>query len=277
LVIFRDDTIGKQEYAQVVFLFKTTAEAFFKKTGIKVNILEVANKEAMEATILDKRADLLVNSSSLALARGYEPVASYGLFGEPLPLECVYVNKHSSFKTLADLKGKRFATRVDSESRFVWLASMVKGNPIRYFNPLRGGKNDGSLTYMLSLGQTDGVLLNVWAFGLMKMSNPGAVKDLRRVTCAKTCPFYLAASPRFRKGAQTPFVTFLRNLKQEPTMQKIRSLLVTLGFESRPFSLDKHYSCKTWEAELKDRYFVKQLEKEFASWKALEAKKSGGF
>ncbi len=275
LAIWHDQSVSKQEFAQLQNMLRIVAQAFSSTRNTPVAVKMFPNKDAAEAAVMRGEVDIMLNNSSVAREKGFKPFAAYGLFNEPTPRECVYVNKGSAYDSLRSLKGKPFATRRDSGVRYTRLGLMLRANPGAFFKPLKGAKNDGSLAYMLSLGEADGALINVWAVGLMTLTNPGPVKKLRRLECNFVCPSYVMASPRVPPATRTSFMKFMTNVRQEKSLARYWATIKSVGLVFAPYDDATDKKCKAREAAMEKTPGVAPWSGEFEVWNSLEQKRVG--
>lgn len=275
LAVWHDQSVSQQEFAQLFNMLRIAAQAYFTKTGVNVAVNMFPSKDAAEAAVVRGEVDIMMNNSSVARAKGFKPFAAFGLFNEPTPRECVYVRKASPYASVRSLKGKPFGTRRDSGVRYTRLGVMLGANPMSFFKPLRGAKNDGSLAYMLSLGETEGALINVWVLGLMTLTNPGPVKKLKRLDCNFVCPTYMMTSPRVPPAEQARFLKFMTNMRQEKTLSRYWATIKSVGLVVSPYDDAADTKCKAREAAMEKTPGVAPWSGEFEIWNSLEQKRVG--
>lgn len=237
------ETLGRQGYAQVLNLMKIAGQAYALKTGQAVLVKPYTEKDSLENAIKRKEPDLLINDYGIAINEGYLPLVTLGFFQEATPRECVYVRKSSPYKSVKDLRAQPFGHQNWASQRFVRLGMLIHNDPLRFFRPLKSGKNDESLAIMMSLNQVEGALMQVWIVELMRLTNPGIVQGLRRLECTKVCPQYLSVSPKVTAPEKAALQNFLINIKQQQGMKKYLALLNRLGMIIHPYSKQEQRAC----------------------------------
>lgn len=269
--LFQSESMGRQEYAQLLLLMKEGAGAYQKKFGPVIEVKTYPNDKEFLNGIQNGTVDLIINYSSEALKLGFKPLVRVGLFNAYAQGDCIMVRKNSPYKTIKDLKDKPFGLHIYSTSRFFRLAQFTQTNPMTTYH-LKGGANDASLAYMLSIGEVEGALLNLWVTELMKRTNPGAVKNLVSLGCQYTCPIFLAASKRLYNEQGERFKTFLMGLKDEKLLVRFRPLIRELGLVFHPYSLKEIYACAKNEKAANKRYEKENLDQSYMLWSRLEGK-----
>lgn len=229
---------------------KNAGMAYQQKTGRLILVKPYTTHQDLERAVLRREPDLIVNKMATSLKMGYTPFVTLGFFNEPTPKECVYVQKTSPYKSVKDLRGKSFGQKFDASLRFIRLAWLANAEPLRFFSPLKGAKNDESLAMMLSLGQVDGALLQMWVVELMKLTNPGMVQKFKRLECTQVCPQYLSVSPNLTAQDLASLKAFLLNFRKEPGMQRYLGLLNRLGMVTQPYSKQAMDSCNARTTKL---------------------------
>ena len=114
----------------------------------------------------------------------YEPFLGVGVFGMNKRANCIYVDKKSKYKKMADLQSADVIT-YGSIFDYMELRTLINGEPPEFFfNHLDVSSSGMSSFYALAMDEVDAVFVSQATYKMMKATNPGPVKNLRELACS---------------------------------------------------------------------------------------------
>jgi ABC-type phosphate/phosphonate transport system substrate-binding protein len=223
---------GKEADGQLKSLCTEIIKAGAAEAGFDVEFKWYLTDEDYLKAAKENSLDLTLVLSYELLAEilgkyNYEPILEGSVFGMEKYPACLYVNKDSKFKSVADLKNSTALT-YNTATSYYQMYKLLGVNPSEYFKVLKVSPNAISSLYAVAMGgDTDAAFAYKVNLENLKMTNPGPVKKLREIACSED--FYvipLAASRRFPKTVAAKFVEVLLRVQTDDAFKRVRPLLI---------------------------------------------------
>lgn len=205
-------------------------------------------------------------ATSDVMRPGIKPLAAITISQKPSFAHCMYVHKNASFKKIQDLKGRTLIVN-NFEPTFYELRKMVGRNPAGFFSGIKATSKILGGFIGVSLGHADAALETDVGYSFMRMTNPGAVKNLRVIACGSLrIPF----PPMFYRTSVDPALvqqmkTALLKAHLAPSSQRFTKIMRSSGFKFiEPGHLDYTVTQRLITESVK-----KGWEKEFTYWRRM--------
>lgn len=161
----------------------------------------------------------------------YAPLLGYELFNQQRHQYCLYVNKDSNMKSIADLKRKSLATY---ENEWTWLKlfKIIKAKPENFFGKTKLTPGGLSSAYALSLKQVDVAFIHSFAVYQLERFNPGPLKKIKALYCGeKDYPPPILVLNTVPKVQQEKLLHTMKHQEKDPDFAAFRKITKLLGLK----------------------------------------------
>ncbi|MFA6449909.1 MAG: PhnD/SsuA/transferrin family substrate-binding protein [bacterium] len=265
---------GQEQDAQIVNIVNEILKIVAAELGFEFsNSLLLTDEDYMKAAKAGKFDFAFAWSHELVADTlkccNYEPIVRINMFGAAPQTGCIYVNKDSAIKTVADLKNKTAATYQNAPS-FYLLRKMVGKNPAEFFSLLKSSPNAISSIYAVALGESDSAFVYRANVEHLKIMNPGPAKKVRELVCIDDLlSIPLLASTKVPKQTSDKIVEILCNARKDPNFKNIRPLLIQSKAQFMPVKKGEYDGLLNLIAFAKKNGW----DKEHKAWLAIAQKK----
>lgn len=224
-------------------------------------LLEAAEKKKVDFMIMfdyTPAFKILMNSD-------FQPFIGYTLLGMKETRGCLYYRAGTEAESIEDLRGRAMVT-YDTDYEYYLLRDLVGGKPEDFFGTLKTSPSGVASIYDISVkGANDAAL--IWEQNILwvKISNPQAVKSLRKLTCSDPIPFYpLLHSSDVPEEAIKEMLKYFINAYNEESMKRFKPLMRQFKIKFMPVSMEDYEP----ELKLYKESLKKGWDKDFAVWVA---------
>jgi ABC-type phosphate/phosphonate transport system substrate-binding protein len=245
---FRASGTSTNQAAQYKLMSEDVFKAISQRMGIEIKTFWFNIDDEFTKTVDKKGMDIIWNFNAdmiytMLKQNDYKPFMAASSLGYMKTTKwCAYVNKDSNIKSVMNAKNRKLGF-VDSKFDYFLTYKIVGSRPEDFFGSIEAIPNGESVIYALSLGKLDVVAVAEFDKKLMEMTNPGAVKNIRELSCVTLsmppAPFMrLKTMP---DADAIKIVDILKNWRMDKAFSKYRALLEAIKAKFIPVT-EKDYA-----------------------------------
>lgn len=212
--------VGNSQDAQFKALFSETLRYLQGKLGISITPLFYTDSKAFDRALAKQGLDLVWQIRDFDAIQGYEPFLTYTIYGEAGSRYCLYVHQNNTAKNFQALRGGTLMLP-PKKLNYYLLRDHFGEKPEDFFRTVYGSVSIFSGFYALSLGQVDALYATKIEYLHLKQTNPGAVKQVKILTCDKLAkPFSpVLVRQALPSGLKNKIGGFFLTLHQDTTFK----------------------------------------------------------
>ena len=223
---FYSSGTSTSDQGQIRSLFADMKKTIFVRENFVFTPIYFSNEKYLLRAAKKGEIDFVISSDDYAAYRlvkeyRFQPFLNILYLDLKARKHCIYIKSNKNFRDVKDLKNARISTGA-TPLDYIMIRHIVGEDPLFFFSSMKKAKDGFSNFYALGLDTCDAIYASDIAYNMMKKTNPGPLKGVKELACAKTTIPFQAIY--YSKKVPKPVIERLRaiakNAYKNPVLKK---------------------------------------------------------